>query len=273
MLAQASIYHLYKEKYFKQFGGQVGITLESPFYMPKDSSVTPEDQKKAMDYRLGWFANPLFGTGGYPPIMVKEIAERSAIEGRPFSRLPEFTEEQKKSILGSADFFGMNYYTSAKVEIKMVERNVTDEPSWFADSGVKESADPNWKVSNIFWFYSVPDGFRSLFNWIKTEYNNPPVFITENGWTNDGGMEDDDRIEYINSHLLAIAKAIKDDGCNIIGYTAWSLMDSFEWNSGYTIKYGLYYTNLTSAKRERVAKKSVTYLQNIIKTRTVHEMT
>lgn len=107
-------------------------------------------------------------------------------------------------------------------------------------------------------------------NWINKEYDNPPVFVTENGWSDDGTMEDVDRIEYFNAHLLAIARAINTDGCNVIGYTAWSLMDSFEWNSGYTVKHGLYAVNSTSFKR--VPKKSVGYLRNLIKNRTVGGM-
>lgn len=95
------------------------------------------------------------------------------------------------------------------------------------------------------------------------------MLVTETGWSDDGRMEDIDRIEYFNSHLLAVSKAINLDGCNVVGYTAWSLMDSFEWNSGYTINYGLYHVNYTSPKKERVPKKSVAFFQNVIKKRAV----
>lgn len=227
-----------------------------------------------MQYRLGWFADPLFGSeGGYPQVMVDEIGNRSLVEGRPFSRFPTMTEEQKKFIKGTSDFFGINYYTSAFIQIDKNPRDLPAEPSWFADSGVIEIKDPSWKRATTFWLYSVPEGLRSFLNWIRIEYNNPPVLITETGWSDVGEMEDEGRIEYFNSHLLAVSRAINEDGCNVVGYTAWSLMDSFEWSSGYTIKFGLYYVNYTSPRKERVPKKSVSYFQNVIKNRAVVSFT
>lgn len=59
------------------------------------------------------------------------------------------------------------------------------------------------------------------------------VLITENGWVDDGEMEDDGRIEYIHDHLHEIQNAILNDGCNVKGYIAWSLIDAFEWAQGY----------------------------------------
>jgi beta-glucosidase/6-phospho-beta-glucosidase/beta-galactosidase len=243
--------------------------LESIYFFAKDALVTPEDQHRAMQYRFGWFANPVFGTGGYPQIMIDEIDARSFLEGRAFSRLPKMTDEEKSLIHGSADFFALNYYTSAYLTIDRSDRNLNDEPSWFTDCACKQSTDPSWKRGKNEWLYSVPDGLRSLLNWIKHEYKNPPLLITENGWCDDGEIEDENRIEYFNSHLLAVAKAINLDKCNVIGYTAWSLIDSFEWNTGYTVKFGLFGVNMTSLKKERIPKKSVGFWQRFLKNRSI----
>lgn len=84
---------------------------------------------------------------------------------------------------------------------------------------------------------------RHMLNWIRREYDNPIVYITENGVSDKGGLNDVKRVEYFNSYLTAVSNAI-DDGCNVKGYIAWSLMDSYEWKSGYSEKFGLYHVSL-----------------------------
>ena len=56
-----------------------------------------------------------------------------------------------------------------------------------------------------------------------------------------------------------------DDGCNVQGYTAWTLMDNFEWAFGYQIRFGLYYVDFDDPERKRTQKKSAEYYANIVK--------
>ena len=60
------------------------------------------------------------------------------------------------------------------------------------------------------------------------------MIITENGWSDDGELEDHGRIDYYKTHLTEILKAIVEDECNVKGFTAWSVIDNFEWLRGYT---------------------------------------
>lgn len=60
------------------------------------------------------------------------------------------------------------------------------------------------------------------------------VIITENGWVDSGELQDDDRVEYYQKHLQQVQNAILNDGCNVKGYTAWSIIDNFEWRNGFT---------------------------------------
>lgn len=76
-------------------------------------------------------------------------------------------------------------------------------------------------------------GFYKLLTEIRETYNNIPVFITENGFASLGGLEDLDRVLYFRSYLNAMLDTI-DEGSDIRAYTAWSLMDNFEWLDGYT---------------------------------------
>lgn len=77
------------------------------------------------------------------------------------------------------------------------------------------------------------DGLRMLLNWIKTEYNSPEIMITENGFSDGGGKNDTDRKNYYQQYLTAVLEALLEDNVNVTAYTAWSLMDNFEWMSGY----------------------------------------
>lgn len=55
------------------------------------------------------------------------------------------------------------------------------------------------------------------------------------------------------------------DGANVIGYTAWSLMDNLEWASGYGERFGLFYVNHTNADRPRTPKASVPFYTTIVR--------
>ena len=58
--------------------------------------------------------------------------------------------------------------------------------------------------------------------------------------------------------------AIKEDDCNVIAYTAWSLLDNFEWAAGYTEKFGLHYVDFSDPDRPRTPKESAGYLARLI---------
>lgn len=79
----------------------------------------------------------------------------------------------------------------------------------------------------------VPDGFRDILLKIKNEFENPYVFVTENGISDVGTLEDNQRIQYIYLYLKAMLTAIKQYNCKVVGYTIWSLLDNFEWELGY----------------------------------------
>lgn len=76
---------------------------------------------------------------------------------------------------------------------------------------------------------------RKLLNWIKKTYNDPDILITENGWSDAKSWEldDDERIGYYRDYVNNVMKAILLDEVKVLGYTAWSFMDNFEWGNGY----------------------------------------
>jgi beta-glucosidase len=61
-------------------------------------------------------------------------------------------------------------------------------------------------------------------------------------------LHDTARVEFYKNYLTELKKAI-DDGANVVAYFAWSLLDNFEWLSGYTSKFGIVYVDFTTLKR------------------------
>lgn len=103
-----------------------------------------------------------------------------------------------------------------------------------------------------------------VLKWIVKQYDNPYIVVTENGYSEKPGLNDVDRSEYHIANLDAVLDAIRE-GMNVRGYTAWSLMDSFEWNSGYTANFGLYHVDFKSPARTRTAKLSAKVYGRICK--------
>lgn len=106
-------------------------------------------------------AHPIFSIdGGYPPIMVDIINANSANENRKKSRLPVFTEEDIRFVRGTADFFGLNYFTSNIAETSS-DLDMNRDPSFYRDRNVQTSLDSSWPVAQSKWLASHPEGLRA----------------------------------------------------------------------------------------------------------------
>lgn len=84
-----------------------------------------------------------------------------------------------------------------------------------------------------------------------------PIIVTENGIATE---DDSRRVAYYRQALAGLKRAI-DDGIDVRGYVAWSLLDNFEWVSGFTPKFGLVAVDLDTQKR--TIKPSAAVLGNI----------
>src|SRR5690606_37698690 len=98
----------------------------------------------------------------------------------------------------------------------------------------------------------------------ETFINFPPVYITENGaafpdQVADGRICDTARIDYYQTHLLAVDECMRR-GVDMRGYFAWSLLDNFEWAEGYTKRFGIVHVDF--ATQERRLKDSALALQD-----------
>lgn len=92
--------------------------------------------------------------------MITQIASNSIREGRTWSRLPIFSQKWIDMIKGSADFLGLNYYTSRYVEV--LKEPVGRKPSIYRDMMLNFTVKPEWKRSRSDWLYSVPSGLGDI---------------------------------------------------------------------------------------------------------------
>ncbi|XP_046748535.1 myrosinase 1-like [Diprion similis] len=261
--AHAKAYRLYGEKYRSAQNGKLGIISHCSGFLPETEGETLPSET-AYQFRCGWISHAIF-VGDYPQLMKSKVAEVSRNEGLSESRLPKFSPEWIRYINGTADFFGLNHYSSYLVSFPTT--TIQNDSFMLDDSGVSIRSDPRWEAGSLKRFRIIPEGFGWLLRKIKSEYNNPPVYITENGLPDNGGLQDYQRIKYHYLYLKEVLRAVQRDGCNVQRYTFWSLLDHFEWNSGYRHTFGFINVNMTSPGRERTPKLSFSWLQNVMRTR------
>lgn len=206
-----------------------GIVLNfTPCYPNSDSEADIRAADLADQYFNQWYLMPLIN-GCYP-----EMFNSLAPEDRPT------IEEGDFDILTQPlDFLGVNYYTRAVYQAcpqnGFTQIDITDAPK----------TDIGWEI--------YPQGFCDLLVSLNQRYTLPPLYITENGAAMadrlvDGEVNDLDRLAYYQSHLNAVHTAI-EQGVNIQGYFAWSLMDNFEWAEGYLKRFGIVYVDYQSQQR------------------------
>ena len=193
------------------------------------------------------------------------------------SRLPTFTKDQKKRVKGSFDFIGLNHYSS-----KFAYNTHVDLPptGWEGDVGfngtnIDRHGNPIGPDAESAWLHVAPWGFYKLLKWMKARYDNPLLYITENGCDAPGEskmafpevLHDQFRVDYYRDYLKAMDQAIFE-GSRIKGYFAWSLMDNFEWADGYDYRFGLHYVNFSDPLRGRYAKDSAKWYAEYARTHT-----
>ncbi|KAF3437201.1 hypothetical protein FNV43_RR19954 [Rhamnella rubrinervis] len=250
----------YREKYQKTQNGRIGILLDFVWYEPLTrGKLDNYAAQRARDFHVGWFIHPL--TYGEYPRTIQEIVG---------DRLPKFTAEQVKMVKGAYDFVGINQYTTYYISHpqKNEQKVLAYSNDWHADFNYYKNGKIIGLKANSYWLYDVPWGMYKALMYIKERYGNPTVILSENGRDDPGnvtialGTQDTLRINYYRGYLHQLKKAI-DDGANVIGYFAWSIVDNFEWRSGYSLRFGIVYidykNNLT-----RYPKMSAYWFQKLL---------
>ncbi|KAE9416728.1 hypothetical protein Angca_002486 [Angiostrongylus cantonensis] len=235
LLAHAHAYRAYHGLPSK-LKGKIGIVNSAVWVEPEWESEN-EFAQEVRQWTVDWFIHPLF-EGDYPAKMREIIDKNSKAEGRSGSRLPYFTPYEQDVLIGSFDFLGVNYYITHFVRrFRQGEKGLV-----FLDTSFyKRKIFCSLVGDKDSWLRSHPSGLRALLNYIRYQYDNPEMFITENGCMDTPGefLNDVTRMRYLREHIAAVSQAIVD-GCNVVGYTLWSLIDNFEWTAGYTKLFGIH---------------------------------
>ncbi|KAM7506888.1 hypothetical protein LguiA_017341 [Lonicera macranthoides] len=133
--------------------------------------------------------------------------------------------------------------------------------------------DEQAKMAGESWLYVYPQGLKDLLLYVKAKYDNPLIYITENGYLEEDNptqslkdaLNDPDRIMYIHDHILRIKEAVDESNANVKGYFAWSLMDNFEWGEGFKTRFGLYYVDYKDGLFTRHPKLSAEWYTCFLK--------
>ncbi|CAF4813780.1 unnamed protein product [Pieris macdunnoughi] len=268
LMAHATAYHIYDKEYRDKWNGIVFVGYSALWFEP-ESEEHVQAANDTNDFMWGQYVHPIFSeTGGYPQAMKERIAAKSAQQGYPRSRLIDFSPEEIEFVKGSADAFGLNHYMTLMVYRNESVDTMFDSPSFSDDTGTAVYTLPEVQIGESQKVLSVPWGFYNLLTAIRERYGNPPIYITENGYGSDPGLDDNHRVYYYREYLSAMLDAM-EEGSDVRAYTAWSLLDNFEWKYGYTRRFGLYEVDYNSPDRTRTPRKSAYVYKEILRTRSL----
>lgn len=123
--------------------------LDSPYYYAADSSKLNEEARdRSQEFHLGYYAHPIFHSdGNYPQVLIDRVANRSYAEGFRRSRLPSFTSEEVNMLRGSADYLGLNHYSSNSAYY--VDEIDIGEPSYYNDLGTYSQSRPRVRIASF----------------------------------------------------------------------------------------------------------------------------
>ena len=205
---------------------RLGIVLNMAHTMPLTGSEEDAAQARLDDARgRRWYADPLF-KGEYPAEVLAELGDDA----------PVVEAGDMEIIATPMDYLGVNYY-SRHLSKASGPLQPEDKPCPKTDMG--------WEI--------YPDGLRELLLTLHRDYALPPTYITENGGAfpdplADGRVRDADRTDYLATHIHAVGEALAQ-GVPMAGYMVWSLMDNFEWASGYAKRFGIVHVDYDTLAR------------------------
>nr|XP_033803387.1 klotho isoform X2 [Geotrypetes seraphini] len=207
--AHALAWRVYDKQFRQSQKGKISIALQADWLEPACpfSTNDKDTTNRILEFDIGWLAGPIFGHVDYP----------------------SFTDDEKKLIQGTFDFFALSHFTTKLV---YWEREDASKNNHYLK--VRPMTDSTWLHSPNRTAV-VPWGLRRMLNWVKSKYGNIPIYILANGIDdNQEEFQDKLRMYYIQNYINEALKAYAIDGVNLAGYFAYSFNDKTD------PSYGLY---------------------------------
>ncbi|GGV35325.1 beta-glucosidase [Streptomyces pilosus] len=176
--------------------------------------------------------------------------------------MPGDVEADLEVIAAPLDWYGINYYAPTRVG--------APQGTEIDFGGVRMPAELPFSVREIegrpvtdFGWPVVPKALTEVLTTFRARYGDrlPPVVVTENGCAYEG-LDDRDRIAYLDGHLRALHRAL-EAGVDVRGYFVWSLLDNFEWAEGYARRFGLVHVDFGTL--ERTPKASYGWFRDVLR--------
>jgi beta-glucosidase len=228
-------------------GSRIGITLNlAPMIPASDLEADLEATERADGYHNRWYLDPVL-RGRYPADMLDFYASR----GVDLS----FIADGDEGVIGrTTDFLGVNYYSVGRIRDAGDENFLGFE---FEPARAPRTA-MGWEIA--------PASFTDLLVRIDREYDRPRILVTENGAAfpdspNGAHVDDRLRVAYLADHFEAARRAV-DAGVDLEAYFVWSLLDNFEWESGYGPRFGIVYVDYET--QERTLKQSALWYRDLV---------
>nr|WP_241241314.1 beta-galactosidase BgaS [Fervidobacterium sp. 2310opik-2] len=166
------------------------------------------------------------------------------------------------------DYIGVNYYTRAVIDRLPTTIDFGEfKMNWYTLRGYGYSCEEggfalSGRPASEFGWEIYPEGLYNILIHVYNRYKKD-IYVTENGIAD---SKDKYRSLFIISHLYAIEKAL-NEGIPIKGYLHWSIIDNFEWAKGYSKRFGLAHTDLSTKKY--IPRPSMYIFREIIKEKSI----
>ncbi|KAK4420656.1 Beta-glucosidase 18 [Sesamum alatum] len=254
LLAHAKAAKLYREQYKSKVNGVISIAVCAFMYTPlRDVEDDTEAANRALAFNVAWTLDPLV-IGDYPPEMRRYHG----------SELPSFSSEERELLRDSIDFIGINHYGTLYAKDCIHSSCICNDSSCTQGSDrpirgfVYTTGESNGVTigerTGMSRFFCGSRGMEDIVHYIKRGYSSP-------GNEDDIYQHDVKRIHYHQSYLAYLAQAVRN-GADVRGYFIWSLMDNFEWTSGYATK--LEYIRIDPQTLQRIPKLSASWYRDFL---------